>query len=89
MGDERFDRRTMIGLHKVFSRPGDELVPELFELLSSEVRPTDGSSNVAAFPAWAVRPPRGDGLGIGVPAGDNILPFPSGAHYMAKMQEGA
>ncbi|HXV29846.1 MAG TPA: hypothetical protein VD840_05910 [Sinorhizobium sp.] len=79
MNDERPDQMMMIGLHKLASRFGDGLVPELYELLTRRARMLEENPSVAEFPAWQARQPGREPLGLAPPSEGVILSFPRAA----------
>lgn len=85
MNDDRPDRMTMIGLHKLADQIGDGMVPELYELLSPRaIGSASEAGNVTPFPADRVRLPRRSAYAISMLAhalgGDKVLPFGGPAH---------
>lgn len=73
MMDDRLDRLTMIGLHKLAVDRADEMVPELHDLLL----PRAAAANITQFPgASKRRRPMADFAVVGAPKG-NILFFPA------------
>lgn len=75
MNDERPDQMMMIGLHKLASRFGDGLVPELYELLTRRAQMLEDNPNVTEFPAWQARQPGREPLGLAPAPEGVILPF--------------
>ncbi|MDE1996478.1 MAG: hypothetical protein KGI75_28525 [Rhizobiaceae bacterium] len=58
MTDEGPDGFMMIGLHRLTSRNGEDMVPELYELLAQRAeQQAMRASNVVMFPIWAARFP--------------------------------
>ncbi|WP_275784254.1 hypothetical protein [Pararhizobium gei] len=79
MTDDRLDRFTMIGLHKLAAGVGDGLVPELYELLSRPMSLDRGGAVIAQFPRARARGAVRPEFVIAHACKDNILRFPDEA----------
>ena len=79
MTDKGPDGPMMIGLHKLASKNGDDMLPELYELLMQRAgQQRMRASNVVMFPIWAARfpgeKPRTP-LGVLAKDGTNVIAF--------------